>query len=346
MGQDVEISEGDDLATRLLAIANSSWTSQALYAFAQLNLADLLAGGSATSEQLAAKADAHTPSLHRLLRAMVTIEIVREHDDGSFELTPMGALLRSDIEESVRSWVILVGRYQWQMWGHLVESVRTGESVRKLMAGTEGFQHLELDEEMAEIFNQAMVQLTRLIAPGVVRAYNFSEMKRIVDVGGGYGELLAAILKANPKAHGVLFDLPHAIQSSRRHLESAGVADRCELIMGDFFESIPAGADAYILKSILHDWNDQRSKVILESCRRAMNKDAKLLLVERVMPPQLGASAADRDLARSDLNMLISLAAKERTETDFTNLLESAGFRLTKLVPAGRGLSLLEANTR
>lgn len=338
-----ETSDDQSHAAKLLSLINSGWPAQALSVAAQFNIADLLATGPKTSEQLARLIGADAPSLYRLLRALVTLDIVREDESGAFALLPMGELLRSDIPESVRAWAVLVGRYHWPLWEHLLESIQSGESARKLFAGTEGFQHLEHDPEVAAIFNRAMVDLTRLIAPDVVRAYDFSGMKQIADIGGGYGELLAVILQSNPNACGVLLDLPHAIENGRRHLENAGVANRCEFVEGDFFDAVPLGADAYILKSILHDWDDEKGRVILENCARAMSPESKLLLIERMMPEHLGNNAADRDVARSDLNMLISLGAKERTAADFKALLIQAGLKLDQIIPIRRGLNILEA---
>lgn len=328
---------------RFLALVNSSWVTQAVYVAARLGLADLLAGGPRAPDDLAGAAGAHAPSLRRLLRALATLEIVREREDGAFELLPTGAFLRSDGETSLRSWALMVGGYQWQTWGRLLESVRTGQSARTLLYGTEGFEHLERDPEWAAVFHQAMVEVTRLVTPGLVRAYDFSALKRLVDVGGGYGALLAAILAANPGARGVLFDQVHALGKARAHLERAGLADRCELVAGSFFEAVPEGADAYLLKSILHDWNDERCRVILENCRRAMKPGAKLLVVERLMPGKMEASAAHRNVVRSDLNMMVSLAALERTEAQFRSLLESAGLRLDRTIPADGGFYILEA---
>lgn len=332
-------------------MVKSFWVTQALYVAAKLGVPDLLASGPRTSEELAEAAEAtgvaaHPPSLHRLLRSLTTLEVVRERDDGSFELLPMGEVLRSDSPVSLRSWTLYIGGYQWQTWGQLLESVQTGQSARTRLLGTEGFEHLERDPQMAAVFNQAMVEITRLISSAVVRAYDFSGMRRIVDVGGGYGELLGTILKANPQAQGVLFDMPHAIDEGRRHFEEAGLADRCEFISGSFFESVPGGADAYVLKSIIHDWNDERATAILQTCRRAMPAAAQLLLVERVLPQRLSATPADQAMAHSDLNMLVSLAAKERTQAEFQALLEAADLRLNKVVLAAGGFSVLEATPR
>jgi hypothetical protein len=199
--------------------------------------------------------------------------------------------------------------------------------------------------EQAAVFNQAMGERTRLIVPAVVQAYDFTGLKWIIDVGGGHGELLVAILKAYPEACGVLFDRPHVIEQSRQHLARAGLTHRCACLAGDFFDAVPGGGEAYVLKSIIHNWSDERSTRILDNCRRVMPAGAKLLLVERIMPERLGVSAADQAYAHGDLNMLLSLAAKERTAADFRALLASAGFHLTKIVPVGGEYSIMEATT-
>jgi hypothetical protein len=326
-----------------LDIVTSSWVSQAAYVAAYLGIPDLLTDRAKSSEELARATGTHSPSLHRLMRALVTIEICREQPDGLYELTPMGAFLRADVADSLRSWTLYWGGPLWSIWGNLLRSVMTGETARKLATGSAGFDRLEADPEAAAVFNRAMVELTRLDAATVVRACDFSGVKRIVDVGGGYGALLAAILQANPAARGVLFDRPHAIENRGLHMEAVGVADRCEFVAGNFFESIPSGADAYVLKSVIHDWNDERSKVILQNCRRAMHERAKLVLVERIVPLRLQASAAHKAIARSDLNMLVGLGGQERTEDEYRSLLSVTGFEVKAVLRAGPTFSVIEA---
>jgi ubiquinone/menaquinone biosynthesis C-methylase UbiE len=350
MDQPNETSPEESLPLRLWAMINSNWPTQALAVAAHLGLPDLLAGGPQTSASLAQATGAHAPSLHRLLRALVTLDIVRERDDGAFDLRPMGALLRRDAAPSLRAWAIFWGRYQWQEWGQLLDSVKTGHSARQLLTGTDGPRYWEQHPEEAAVFNQAMVDLTQLIAPAVVQAYDFTGVRRIIDVGGGYGELLVAILTAHPEACGVLFDVPRVIEHARPRLARADLAHRCEYVAGDFFTAVPGGGDAYVLKSVIHNWNDERSAVILANCRRAMPAGATLLLVERLMPERLGVSAADQEHARGDLNRLIASgltgnAAKERTAAEFRVLLESAGFRLARIVPVGGEFSVIEATT-
>lgn len=334
---------GTSPAQALLGIVNSSWMSQAVYCAAVLQIPDLLAERARKSDDLAAATGTHAPSMHRLLRALTTIGICKGCDDGSFEITAMGSLLRKDVRGSLRSWTIWWGSHLWPAWGQLLYSIRTGESARKMLIGTDAFEQLGRNEGMAALFNQALVEMTRLICEGVVRAYDFSGLRRIADVGGGYGELLACILRANPTASGILFDLPHAMEGARRHMEEAGLASRCEFIVGDFFESVPGGADAYCLKSITHDWNDDRSLAILENCRRAIAGDARLLLVEEVVPDHLEASAANQAVVQSDLNMLVTLGGKERTEAEFRDLLAAAGFRMARLLPAAGTTCVIEA---
>ena len=331
------------LASRLQGIIVANWMSQATYVAVQLRIPDLLAEGPRTSAELATASGSHAPSLYRLLRALSTLEICQEREDGAFELTPMGALLRSDAPNSLRSWTIFVGGPQWPVWGHLLHSVKTGETAWKHLSGTKDFQHLTLDADLAALFNQAMVELTRLVAQDVARIYSFAGMKRIMDVGGGSGELLAAILQANPEARGVLFDMGHARAAGQRHLEALGLAERCELVTGSFFEALPGPEDAILLKSILHDWGDDQSRAILENCRRALAGGGKLLIIERLMPERLDPSPAHRAVVRSDLNMLVGPGGRERTMAEFRALLASAALRVSRVIPTASSFVIIEA---
>ncbi len=333
----------DSTATQFVGMVTGGWVTQAMYVAAELKIADLLAGGAKTSGELARTIGVHALSLHRLMRALVTFEILRERADGSFELMPMGAFLRSEGDHSLRSWAILCGSRLSRDWVGLLDSVKTGESARKLATGRGVFDDLERDPQEAAVFNQAMLELTRLSADGLAQAYDFSEMKRVVDIGGGYGQLLAAILKANPAVHGVVFDLPHATEKGRLYFREIGLADRCEFVSGSFFEAVPSGADAYMLKSVIHNWNDERARVILQRCTQAMAGRGKLILVERIIPKRLDPSAVHRAIALMDLNMLVVLGARERTEDEYRDLLRSAGLSLTRIIPAVLNFSIIEA---
>jgi SAM-dependent methyltransferase len=325
-----------------IKLVNDGSMSQVICVAAQLHIADALANGPRNVEELARETQAHAPSLHRLMRALASLEICTEREDGSFSLTPMGSLLRADAPDSLRSWAIWYGTYMRPVWGELLYSVKTGQNARKLLTGTDAFGHLERDDEVAAVFNRAMAEFTRLVASEVVRAYDFTGMRRIVDVGGGYGALIGALLAAYPHTHGELLDLPHAIEGARAHLENAGLAKRCELIAGDFFTSVPADADVYLLKAVIHDWDDERSAVILRNCRRAVGKDGKLLLIERVMPRRIEACPLHHAIARADLNMLVALGGRERNEEEFAELLASSGFKLARLLATESEYSILE----
>ena len=332
-----------DLAARLSDMVGSSWMAQATYVAARLNIADLLADGPRTVSELAAATSTHPLSLYRLLRALASVGICNERDEELFELAPMGLLLRSTTQESLRSWILHWGGSMWPMWGHLLESVQTGESARKLLTGNGDFERLERDPIQAEIFNQAMVELTRLVAQEVVQVYDFTGMRRILDVGGGYGQLLVAVLTSTPGATGVIFDMAHASEGAKRNINSMGLGNRCQFITGSFFESIPGPADACLLKSILHDWDDARSQVILRNCRQALITGGKLLLIERIMPERLEMLSAHQALARIDLTMLIGPGGRERTESEFRSLLSMAGFQVSRIIPAGQSMNIIEA---
>ena len=339
-----ETSDREDVvsAAKLFAIVNSSWMAQATCVAAELRIADLLADGPKDADELARATGCEAASFRRLMRALASLGLCTEHDDGSFELRPMGSLLRAEAPDSLRSWTIWWSRHLWPAWGNLLHSVKTGENNRSLRTGTADFGYLGCDAEAAVVFNRAMAEITRLVSREIVRAYDFSRMDRIVDVGGGYGELLAVILGAYPQMHGTLFDLPHAIKGAGEQLEKARVIERCELVVGSFFESVPGGGDAYLLKSILHNWNDERSAVILHHCRRAMPKHSKLLVVERTMPARMEPSPDHRALAWSDLNMLVLLEGRERTEAEFRALLASSDFRAARILPAALEFSVIE----
>jgi orsellinic acid C2-O-methyltransferase len=347
---EVAVSEVEETSDRrrlgtardLIALINGGSMSKAVCVAAELGIADRLASKAKSVDELARDAGSHAPSLRRLMHALASLNLCTEHEDGSFALTSLGSLLRTDTPDSLRSWIMWCSGYMWPVWGNLLHSVRTGESARKLCTGLDGFDHLEQDEEVAAMFNRAMADVTRLVASEAVRAYEFAGMRRIVDVGGGYGALLATVLKANPDACGVLLDLPHAIAGARVHLAAAGLAERCEFITGSFFDSVPPGADAYVLKTIIHDWDDDQSTIILRNCRRAIPPTGKLLLIEQILPDRFEACARHQAIARADLNMLVGLGGRERTEAEFGALLGLSGFRLARVVPTGLEYCLLE----
>jgi SAM-dependent methyltransferase len=254
----------------------------------------------------------------------------------------MGSLLGTG-PGSLRSWAIWTGGHLWDAWGRLLESVSTGESVRRSITGFEAFDRLEIDAETARVFNEAMAELTRVVADDVAKVCDLSDAKQVVDVGGGYGDLLLAILRANPEVSGIVFDLPHATDGAKRAFEAVGLSSRCEFRAGSFFEDLPPGADAYLLKSVIHDWDDDSAALILRNCRRAMNGMGRLFLIERILPERMSDSPAHRSAARMDLTMLLVHSGRERTEEEFRRLLAATGFDLVRILPASGALSVIEA---
>lgn len=330
----------------LFAIIQGGAMTKVACVAAELRIPDHLAAGARDAGALALATGAHAPSLHRFMRALVGLGLCVESDDGCFDLTPTGALLRSDAPESLHASAIWYGGRMWETWGNLLHSVRTGESARKLATGTDGFDHLAGDREASQIFNGAMAEMTNLVARELVKCYDFSGLRRIADIGGGHGALLATVLEAYPGMQGLLFDMPHAIAEARARFAGGDPAQRCEFVAGDFFESVPAGVDAYLLKAIVHDWTDAQSTVILSNCRRVMSAQSRLLLIERVRADRARADSLDLAIARADLTMLIGPGGKERTLQEFRDLLDASGFTLARVVSTELEYSVLEAFPR
>lgn len=328
-------------AQRLMGLVTDGSLSMAVCVAAYLRLPDLLRSGARDAEDLACEARCHAPSLHRLMRALCSLDLCEEQDPGRYALTPSGQLLCSDAPGSLRSWMIWWGRYMWPVWGHLLHSIASGQSARRLLTGADDFRHLEGDREAAAFFNGAMAEFTRLVAKEVVARYDFADCGTIVDVGGGHGALIAAVLAAHPSMRGVLLELPHALPGARAYLEAAGVAARCEMVCGDFFSAVPP-ADAYLLKAVLHDWDDDECAAILRNCRRAIAQHGRVAIVERVMPARLCASPAHQAIARADLNMLLAQGGRERSEAEYRALLQRAGFRLSRIVHTSLEYSVVE----
>jgi len=329
----------------LLEMASASWTTQALYVAARLDIAELLANGPMSGGELAQATGAHARSLFRLMRALVSLGICAQNSDDRFVLTGLGGYLRRGVPGSVHGMVLHWGGQLWETWSHLFDSVMTGKTARSLLHGEGAFETFAKHPEQAAVFNQAMVDITERAAQGVLRSYDFSSMRRVVDVGGGYGALLAAILRANSALCGVLLDLPHAIAGAKRYLEERGVLERCELVEGSFFDSVPGPADACLLKSVIHDWPDEQSAAILENCRKAVAPTAgKVLLVERIVPPRIEPLPAHQGIVRGDLNMMVAAGGCERTQEEFDTLLGRAGLRRARIIPTDSGFDVIEAS--
>lgn len=311
-----------------------------IFVTAKLGIADLLAEKPQTAEELARKTETHAPSLYRVLRTLASAGIFAENSDGKFELTPLAELLRSDAPSSMRDFAIMIGsQWIWQAWNELLYSVQTGEVAHEKVQGMSSFEFFAQNEEAGRIFNRAMTGFTLMSAPAIVEAYDFSGFNKLVDIAGGHGLLLTAILKANPHLQGVLFDLPFVIEGAGELLEKEGAANRIEKISGDFFESVPAGADAYMMKHIIHDWDDASSIKILQNIRQAMNANGKVLIIEMVVPEGNEPHPAKA----LDLVMLTMEGGKERTAEEYRQLLAAADLRLTRIIPTRSPYSIVEA---
>jgi orsellinic acid C2-O-methyltransferase len=342
----IDIAQNAGERERLLGLINAGWTTQVIATAVELGLIDAMGQSPTTTQALAETVRAHPPSVRRLLRALVSLGLCVQHEAGDFSLTPTGSLLRTDRADSLCAWAELGGGRIWAQWGRLGESVRTGQSIRKLTRADDDFSHMNEDAKGADLFNRAMVELTLSVASDVARRVDFSAARRVVDVGGGYGQLLCSILAANPSLHGVIFDMAHATGKLASSFEIAGVAHRCELAVGDFFKAVPLGADVYMLKSILHDWDDDRCLAILRNCRRAMLPAARLLIIERIASDRVNASPYDQAVSRSDLNMMVANGGCERTQAAYHDLLDAADLALVQVTPLSSPFSVLAAVPR
>ena len=335
----------DPPSAAVLSLSTAYQASRALYVAAKLGLPDLLADGPRSVDDLAAAGGAHAPSLRRLLRALAAFGVFAEGEDGRFALGLLGECLRADAPGSVRALVLMFGDDDfWRTWGALEHCVRTGESAAKHLFGAEdAFARYAADPRLGAVFNAGMTVLSATTAAAVVAAYDFSGLSRVVDVGGGQGRLIAAILCANPGLRGTLFDLPSVIEGAPALLAETGVADRCEVVGGDMFEAVPGAGDLYVLSRVVHDWEDARAAAVLRNCRSAMHGQARLILVERVLPDRVEPVPAAQPVVLSDLNMMVRTGGRERTGGDFAALLARAGLRLVRVVPTGGPVSAVEA---
>lgn len=318
------------------------WISQALCVAAELGVADRLESGPRDVADLAHEVSAHPGALFRLMRALASVGVFSEVAPRSFALTPVGDCLRSTAATSLRALARTVGAMDWAAWSELHHSVRTGETAFRRVHGVTPFEHFRAHPEVGRLFDEAMSGFVTQNGVAVAEAYDFGSLSRIVDVGGGDGTLAISILRAHAGIRAVVFDLPDVIATTRKRVESAGLTARCEFVAGSFFESIPAGADAYLLASIIHDWEEERCWEILARCREAAPPHAKLLLLEMVIPP--GDDPFFGKLL--DLEMLACFGGRERSAPEYRELLAGAGFELTRIVATRTPTSVIEAVPR
>ncbi len=327
---------------RLLKLVTAFWQSQLVFVAAKLGIADALAGGALTSEELASRVRASVPQLARLMRALASLGVFAADRRGRFRLTAIGERLRSDTPHSLRDFALmLLDEHNWHAWTALAHAVRTGEGAFEHVHGMPAFAYLRAHPEKERQFAASMASLWAQESDAVAQAYAFGKLRKVVDVGGAHGQLLATILRAHPKIHGVLFDQPQVIAEAAHgmHLTAPDVRVRCELAAGDLFDAVPEGGDVYVLKYILHDWPDSQCMRILDNCRRAMASEGRILIIEHLL-----SAGNRRDWGKLlDINMMVMANGQERTRPEYERLLGGAGLRLQRVIATASPLSILEA---
>lgn len=325
----------------LSQMAIGPWIAQPLYVVCALRVPDALADGPLDSLQLAERVDAHPRSLYRVLRCLAMFGVFHEDDEGRFALTEMGHCLRSDVPGSVRGLTLWTGEeWHWRAWGQLLHTVRTGEmAFRHVHDGKDTWGYLDGDPAAAESFDKAMTANAVNSHTAIIPAYDFAGSRTVLDVAGGEGHLLRLLLEHHPHLEGILFDQPGVAAKAEQQFAAAGLGSRARVVGGSFFEEIPAGADTYLITAVVHDWDDERARRILTNIARAMGPEAKLLIVEMVVPGpnEFGFGKV------TDIEQLVAFCGHERTEEEYRELLASAGLRLARTVPTAGPSSVLEA---
>ncbi|MBX9787294.1 MAG: methyltransferase [Pirellulales bacterium] len=322
----------------LQRLLTGTWISQMLYAAAKLGVADHLAGEPMSAEDLAAAVGVQAEPLYRLLRALASEGVFEEDDHHRFSLTPMADLLRSDVATSKQAMAIMLGEEHHAAWGQIIYSLQTGKPAFDHVYGKPVFGYLAEHPEAARNFDAAMTAVHGSETAQMLAAYDFSDCKTLADIGGGNGSLITMVLQRYPKLKGILYDLDHVVARAKPRLEAASVADRCQVIAGSFFESVPSGADTYLMRHIIHDWDEPRCIQILKHCRAALPAGGKVLLIEAVIPP--GNKPSFGKLI--DINMLVMPGGKERTAAEYKSLYAAAGLKLSRIVPTAGAMSLIE----
>jgi len=326
----------------LVQLLHGHWISQALYVAAKLKLADLLAFGPRTVADLAAETQTNERCLFRLLRTLASLGIFLEQQGERFTLTPLAEGLRSDLPDSQWALAVMAGEEAYFAWGHLLHSVKTGETGFVKQYGRPIFDYLADHPEQAAIFDRAMTGVHGHETQPMIDAYPFGECQVLADLGGGNGSVLSTILTRHPNLQGILFDLPHVVERTRPRLAAAGLANRCQALSGSFFESVPQGADAYLMRHIVHDWNDEQVVTILRNCRAVLPERGRVLVVENIVLTGNAPSPAKL----LDLAMMVLPGGLERTEAEYRALFDAADLKLTRVVPTTAGVSVLEARAK
>ena len=326
----------------LFEMATAYWLSQAIYVAAKLGIADLLRNGPQSCVALATSTGSDAPSLFRLMRALSSVGIFAHLGRGHFALSRLAERLQTGVHGSLRAMVITIGEIHYQACGSLLHSVQTGSPAFNTVFGASLFDYLQQNTDAADAFNQGMANVSSMLAYAVLMAYDFAGISSIVDVGGGQGKLLEKILQFNPDITGTVFDTASTIEGAQQGFGGDLRKRRCSYVVGDFFTSVPQGADAYLLCGVIHDWDDRRALRILRNCRRAMTEKGRLLIVDMVVP-DTDATSFSKLL---DLNMLAMTGGRERTKAEFQALLDAADYKLTRIIPTMAPQSIMEAVTK
>ncbi|MFC2156532.1 methyltransferase [Acidobacteriota bacterium] len=321
---------------QLMKFIVGRWISKPIYVAAELRIADMLAEGPKSIEELALLSQSHASSLFRVMRALASVGIFSEREDKRFELTPMAEYLRTGAMRSIA----LMFNSDWsdKAWSCFLKSVKTGGTAFETAHGMPVSNWLEDNPRAADVFNEANAIKAAGSHRAIVDVYDFSGINTLTDVGGGVGALMAEILAANPSMKGIVAEIPSVIQKANEMIQARGIEDRCQAIECDFFKNIPPGSDAYLMSNILHDWPDEQCQIILANCYKAMRTESKLLVVEMIVPPGNSPSIAKL----LDLEMLVMTGGRERTETEYANLFESSGFKLSRIIPTNENICIIE----
>lgn len=324
----------------VLQMLTGMWVSQILSAVAQLGVADLIAAGTRSVDHLAEECSADASALHRLLRAAATVGLLIETAPSEFALTPLGTTLRTSVPGSLRDFIIAeTAPGHWLPWGRLADAVKRGGAMTKETLGLDPWEYYAKNDEEGRCFARGMSNLSAIASQDVARVYDPGDVRRIVDVGGSEGVLLRGILGRAPNARGVIFDRADVIEGARRAVSESGMADRIELVSGDFFAEVPGEAEIYLLKSILHDWPDDKCEEIVRTVHRSAPKDSRLVLVEMLLPDTPQPSP----VTLMDMNMLVMLGGRERTAGEYSDLLKRCGYAVERVIPTGGMFSVIEA---
>lgn len=324
----------DNLHDQLNRLVAGYWHTQTIYVAAKLGIADLLKDGPRPVPELAQATGTNPRALHRLLRALASIGIFAE-DHGRFALTPLAECL---LDPSTKAMATMRGEFQYRAWGELLFSIQSGKSAFEKQHGKPIFDYFSENPETGKIFDQAMTGVHGRETDAMLAAYDFSGIGTLADIGGGNGSVITAVLKKYPTMKGILYDLPAVGERARANIRAAGLEGRCQVVAGNFFEAVPPGADAFLMRHIIHDWDNDKSLTILRNCRKAMGQGSRLLIVEGVVPPGNEPSVSKF----FDLAMMVLPGGMERTEEEYRQLFKAGGFRLTRIVPTKTWVSVIE----